>query len=42
MVSLLLELVGLALVIAGLALFDLRLAPIVIGVYLMWTARTAT
>ena len=41
MVSLLLELMGLALIVAAVGLFDLRLVPAAIGAYLMWTARTA-
>lgn len=41
MVTLLLELLGLALIVAAAALLDVRLAAVVLGVYLMWTARSA-
>ena len=41
MVSLLLELAGLACIVATVALFEWRLIPAVVGVYLMWTVRAA-
>lgn len=41
MVSLLLELLGLALVAATAALIDWRTVPAVVGVYLLATTRTS-
>lgn len=41
MVTLLLELVGLALIVTAAVLVDIRLAAVVLGTYLMWTARSA-
>ena len=41
MVTLLLELVGLALVVTTAALIDWRAVPAVVGVYLLATTRTA-
>ncbi len=42
MVTLLLELLGLALVVATAVLIDWRLAPAVVGAYLLATTRTTT
>ena len=41
MVSLLLELFGLALICAAVAMFEPRIIPALVGAYLMWTARSA-
>lgn len=42
MVTLLLELLGVALIALTAALFDPRMVPAVVGLYLMWTARSAS